>query len=210
MRIGVIGAGNVGGALGCRWARSGHEVVFGVRDAAALEVRELVARIGPPTRAGTVAEAAAFGPVVVLAVPWNAAENVLRTAGDLAGKTLLDCTNPLTADSSALAVGHTTSGAEQIARWAPQAQVVKIFNTTGFDNMLEPGYAEGAATMFCCGDDAEPKAVATRLAAELGFDPVDAGPLSQARLLEPLGLLWISLAYRQRLGRNIAFRLVRR
>jgi len=210
MRIGVIGAGNVGGTLGTRWAASGHEVLFGVRDAADPKVCELVARSSAPTRAASVAEVAAFGDVVVLAIPWGSAESALRAAGDLRGKTVLDCTNPLTGDASGLAVGLTTSGAEQIARWARPANVVKVFNTTGFDNMVDPRYAEGAAIMLYCGDDADSKAIAAQLAGGLGFDPVDAGPLTQARLLEPLALLWISLAYRQGLGRNIAFRLMRR
>src|SRR5262249_29771021 len=122
----------------------------------------------------------------------------------------LDCTNPLAADLSGLTVGLTTSGGEQVASWARGARVVKVFNTTGFGNMANPTYREGAVTMLYCGDDPEAKAAAHALARDLGFDPIDAGPLMQARLLEPFALLWISLALRQRLGVDFAFRLIRR
>jgi len=210
MRIGVIGAGSVGGTLGRRWAERGHEVLFGVRDATEGKVRELLSASGGRARAGSVVQAAAFGEVVVLATPWAAAESALCAAGDLRGKTLLDCTNPLKPDLTGLTIGHTISGGEQVAAWAPGAHVVKIFNTTGFDNMADPKYKEGAATMPYCGDDPSAKTIAANLAADLGFGPLDAGPLAQARLLEPYALLWITLAYKQGLGRNFAFRLVRR
>src|SRR5262245_25759120 len=160
MRIGIIGAGSVGGTLGRCLATAGHEVLFGVRDAADPKVRDLVASSGAKARAGSVAEAAAFGSVVVLATPWDAVESALRTCGDLTGKVLLDCTNPLTADFSSLAIGHTTSGGEQVAKWARGAPVVKIFNTTGFENMAAPRYPEGPAVMLYCGDDTAAKATA--------------------------------------------------
>jgi predicted dinucleotide-binding enzyme len=210
MRIGVIGAGSVGGTLGRRWAERGHEVLFGVRDATDEKVRRLLSASGGRARAGSVEQAGAFGEVVVLTTPWSAAESALRAAGDLRGKTLLDCTNPLKSDLSGLTIGHTTSGGEQVAAWARGAKIVKIFNTTGFDNMADPEYKEGPATMLYCGDDSSAKTTAATLAADLGFDPVDAGPLVQARLLEPYALLWITLAYKQGLGRSFAFRLVRR
>lgn len=208
MRIGIIGAGNVGGTLGRGWARAGHEVLFGVRDASHPKVVQLLEEKG--ARAGTVAEAAAFGEVVVLATPWEDTESAIRSAGGLAGKILFDCTNPLAPQLAGLTLGHETSGGEQVAAWAPGARVVKVFNTTGANNMANPRFPEGAATMFYCGDDPDAKAAAARLAADLGFDPVDAGALSQARLLEPLALLWIRLAYVQGMGREIAFRLMKR
>ena len=126
------------------------------------------------------------------------------------GKIVLDCTNPLKPDMSGLEVGLSTSGAEQVAGLAAGAKVVKIFNATGFNNMANPRYANEAATMFYCGDDARAKAVAGQLAADLGFEPVDAGSLAEARLLEPYALLWIHLALVQKLGRDIAFKLMRR
>jgi predicted dinucleotide-binding enzyme len=210
MQIGIIGAGNVGGTLGRAWAGKGHAVMFGVRNPADAKVKSLLAQAGAGATAGKVAEAAAHGEVVALATPWQAAREALQGAGALSGKVLLDCTNPLKADLSGLELGHTTSGGEQVAASASGARVVKIFNTTGFNNMADPHYGEGAATMFFAGDDAAAKAVATRLAADLGFDPVDVGPLVQARLLEPLALLWIYLALVRGEGRDIAFRLMRR
>jgi predicted dinucleotide-binding enzyme len=109
-----------------------------------------------------------------------------------------------------LALGHTTSAAEAIAQWAQGARVVKAFNSTGANNMLDPNYGGQAASMLICGDDAAAKKVVLDLASELGFDAIDAGALSTARDLEPLAMLWIRLAYVQGLGRNIAFKLLRR
>ena len=210
MRIGIIGAGNVGGTLGRAWAKSGHDVLFGVRNPTAPQVRSLLADAGGRARAGAVAGAAAHGDVVVFATPWAATQDAVGEAGDLTGKVVLDCTNPLKADLSGLEIGHSTSGGERVAAWASSQGVVKIFNTTGFENMGNPAYGGDPITMFLAGDDAGAKAVAAQLAAEIGFDPVDAGPLATARLLEPLGLLWIHLAIRQGHGTGIAFRLARR
>lgn len=208
MRIGIIGAGSVGGALGRGWIRAGHEVTFGVRDPSDPKTARLREETG--ARAAAVAEAAAAGEVVVLATPWEATQEAVKSAGDLAGKIVFDCTNPLAPQLSGLTHGFDTSAGEQVASWAPGARVVKIFNTTGANNMENPDFDGVAATMFYCGDDAEAKAVAARLAADLGFDPVDAGKLDQARLLEPLALLWIRLAYVQNQGRDIAFKLMKR
>ncbi len=209
MNIGIIGAGSVGGTLGTGWARKGHSVLFGVRDASAPELQELLDRSGASAKTGTVAEAGACD-VVVLATPWEATESAIQTAGPLSGKVVLDCTNPLLPDLSGLIFGNNTSGGEMVAGWAQGARVVKIFNTTGFGNMANPVYGGEATTMFYCGDDAAGKNVAAQLAADLGFEPIDAGPITQCRLLEPLALLWISLAIKQGLGRDFAFKLVRR
>lgn len=210
MKIAIIGAGNVGGTLGAAWANRGHEILFGVRDAADPKLKELLARAGGNARASTVKDAAAAADVAALTVPWPAAQDALRSAGDLRGKVLLDCTNPLQPDLSGLTVGYTASGAEQVAAWAPGARVVKIFNTTGFPNMANPEYREGRSMMLYCGDDAQAKKVAAQLAAELGFEPYDVGPLTEARLLEPFALVWIHLAVLQKMGTGFAFRLMRR
>ena len=210
MRIGIIGAGSVGGALGRGWARAGHEVTFGVRDPSDPKTARLLEETGAGAKAASVAEAAAFGEVVVLATPWDATQEAVRSAGDLSGKIVFDCTNPLAPQLSGLTHGFDTSAAEQVASWAPGARVVKIFNTTGANNMADPGFKGVAATMFYCGDSADAKAAGAQLATDLGFDPVDAGSLEQARLLEPLALLWIRLAYVQKQGRDIAFKLMKR
>ena len=203
MQISIIGAGNVGGALAAGWTKRGHHIVFGVRDPKKQD--------GPPAgaRVASVREAAQLSDVIVLAVPWGAVPDAVNSAGDLTGKIILDATNPLLPDLSGLDTQPGSSGGEKVAELA-HVPVVKIFNTTGFPNMLNPDYNGERATMFYCGDDANAKNIAADLARDLGFDPVDAGPLSQARLLEPLALLWITLALKQGLGYNIAFKLMRR
>ncbi len=210
MKIAIIGAGNVGGTLGKGWAKRGHEVIFCVRDAADPKLKELLAAAGGKAQAATVKDAAASAEVVTLTVPWNAAQDALKNAGDLRGKILLDCTNPLKPDLSGLTHGHTTSGGEQVAAWAPGARVVKIFNTTGVANMGNPVYPEGASMMLYCGDDPAAKTTAAQLAGDLGFEAFDAGPLAEARLLEPFALVWIHLAVFQKRGTGFAFRLMRR
>jgi 8-hydroxy-5-deazaflavin:NADPH oxidoreductase len=208
MKIAIIGTGSVGSALGRGLAQAGHEVVFGVRNTAKPEVGELVEETG--TRADSVAAAAGAAEVVVLAMPWGAAQDVIKTAGGLSGKIVFDCINPLNATFSGLDTGDARSAAEQIVAWAPGARVVKVFNSTGAGNMADPRYGDDRATMLYCGDDEGAKEVAAKLAADLGFEPVDAGPLSAAYLLEHAAMLWIHLAYGKGMGRNIAFRLMRR
>jgi hypothetical protein len=210
MRIGVLGTGMVGGALGVGWARCGHDVVWGAREPGDGKHAALVARAGGAARVATVAEAAAGAEVVTLAVPWPAVRATLTVCGDLAGTVLLDCTNPLRPDLSGLELGFDVSGGEQVAAWAPRARVVKAFNTVGVRVMEDPLVAGHRATLLYCGDDEDARQVAAELGRDLGFEPVDAGGLVQARLLEPLAMLWISLAFGQRLGPDFAFTLIRR
>jgi len=209
MRIGIIGAGNVGGTLGSRWAKAGHEVAFGSREPDSDKMKQLVASAGPTARAATPQVAAQTAEVVVLSVPWKAAKEAIESLGDVSGKVVIDALNPLLPDLSGLALGTTTSAAEQVAAWAPRARVVKCFNTVGYNIMANPAFGADKPVMFYCGDDASAKQTVKQLAEELAFDPVDAGPLRQARLLEPFALLWISLAFGGH-GRDIAFRLLHR
>jgi predicted dinucleotide-binding enzyme len=210
MNIGIIGSGNVGGTLGTRWAQNGHRVIFSSRNPDSPEMRALVTSAGMYSQSATVPEAVGGSDVVLLATPWPSTRQALEAAGDLTGKVLIDAVNPLAPDLSGLEVGTTTSAAEQIAGWAAGAKVVKAFNTVGANIMADPIFGDGRAVLFYCGGDAEAKTVVHGLAAELGFDPHDAGPLTQARLLEPFALLWISLALTRGYGRNIAFELLRR
>jgi hypothetical protein len=207
MNIGILGAGNVGATLGERWAKLGHHVFFGSRDPQKLA--DLVKSAGPYAHAVSVAEAVESAEVVAIALPWAATKGVLE-AVNVSGKVVFDCTNPLLPDLSGLELGTTTSAAEQVAEWARGAKVVKIFNTTGSNNMADPVYRGEGATMFYCGDDAAAKGVARQLASELGFDPVDAGPLTNARFLEPIAGLWVWLAYPGGHGREIALQLIKR
>ena len=210
MEIAILGAGNVGGALGKGWAAKGHSIFYGVPDPKGDKMRALLSSIGANARAGAVAEAAANAEAVVVATPWPAAQDAIRAAGNLAGKIVVDCTNPLEPDLSGLVLGHSTSAGEEVAKWAKGARVVKAFNTTGSGNMANARYDSARPTMCICGDDAAAKSSVSKLADDLGFEAVDAGPLRNARLLEPFAMLWIYLAIKQGLGPNIAFKLLRR
>jgi NADPH-dependent F420 reductase len=209
MKIAVIGAGNVGGTLGKRWAQAGHEVVFGVRDPAADRVGALLGDCGPTARAARPREAAGDAEVVVLAVWWQAVPSVIADLGDLAGRILIDCTNPLDEDLK-LIHGHSTSGAEMIAEMAPGARVVKAFNTVGWEVMSDPSYGGAPATMFFCGGDETAVEIVRALIADIGFAPCHVGPLESARYLEPLAVMWISEFRLRRPGSDFAFRLIDR
>jgi predicted dinucleotide-binding enzyme len=206
MRIAVLGMGNVGSTLGRRWAAAGHHVTFGVRDPA--KKRAETETIGAAV--ATVAAAVKGVEAVLLAVPWTAAPDVLKAAGDLSGTVLLDCTNPVTPALDHLTIGFTTSAGEEVARLTPGARVVKVFNTNGVGNMADPDYGPLRATMLYAGDHDEANKVAAGLAAEIGMEPVYLGPLREARLLEPLAMAWILLARHRGLGRDFALNVVRR
>jgi 8-hydroxy-5-deazaflavin:NADPH oxidoreductase len=210
LNIGIIGSGHVGGTLGKRWAETGHAVTFSSRHPGSNEMKKLVGESGKLAKTASVHEAAAANDVLLLATPWPNTRAALETAGDLSGKILIDATNPLLPKLDGLEVGTTLSGAEQIAEWSPGARVVKAFNTIGFNIMANPQFGGNKAVLFYCGDDAEAKRIVEQLSAELGFDPIDAGALRQARLLEPFALLWISLAYIGGHGREIAFQFMKR
>jgi predicted dinucleotide-binding enzyme len=211
MRIAIIGAGNVGGSLGKGWVERGHAVSFGVRNPAADKSKALAIECGGKAAVVSVQAAAARADVIVLATPWEVTETALRECGDLSGKIVVDCTNPLATDlADGLTLGHSDSGAERVAHWARGARVVKAFNSTGWNNMIAPKIGEQTAVMFVCGDDPQAKADVLALAMDLGFEAIDAGELKVARMLEPYALLWIHLAYRQGLGREYAFTLARR
>lgn len=204
MKIAIIGAGNVGGTLGRRWAAGGHDVTFGVR--AGGEVKG-----GAPagTRVAGPAEAVRGAEVVVLATPWGVVAEAIASLGPLDGKVLIDCTNPIAPGFVVDEGVRHASGAERIAALAPGARVVKTLNQTGFANMADPVFGGEPTVMFAAGDDAGAKAQALALVRELGFEAVDAGPLARARELEHLAMLWIALSISGH-GREIAFRLVRR
>lgn len=194
MNIGIIGAGKVGSTLGAAFSKAGHTVALGVRE--------------PEKSPGSVpiAQAVATSEVLVLATPFAALTDVVKSTGALDGKIVIDASNPLL-PGLVLAVGHTDSGAETLLRLAPGARVVKCFNTVGIEVMANPTVGGHAATMFLCGDDADARKTVQALARSLGFDAVDVGPLKNARLLEPAAALWIHLAMVEKLGRRMALRL---
>lgn len=189
--IAMIGTGNVGAALGRRFAEQGHTVTYGSRTPSAADVAELVRTTGHGAAALTQAEAAARSRVVVLAVPWTAAEDVVRSLGDLSGKIVVDPTNPrvMASDGFADYPPQPDSNAERIARLAPRAHVVKAFSTLGAETMLDPRLAEGPVTIPLVGDDREAKEVVAGLARQIGLEAVDVGPLRRARIIEGLHYL---------------------
>jgi hypothetical protein len=187
--VAMIGTGNVGAALGRRFAENGHKVVYGSRDPSAADVRELVAL----TRNGAVAspaEAAAQADIVVLAIPWTAAESVVRSLPSLRGKIVVDPTNPRVMASDGFAdYPIDDSNAERIAALAPGAHVVKAFSTLGAETMLDPRLAQGPVTVPIVGDDRAAKERIATLAREIGLEAVDVGPLRHARIVEGLHYL---------------------
>ncbi len=207
MRIAIIGAGNVGRALGSGWARAGHRVRFGLRDPADQAYADI-----PAEQRAANAAAAGAAEVVVLATPWPATEEAVRSLGPLAGKIVIDCTNPLAPSGAGfgLALGFDTSGAEKVAGWAKGAAVFKTLNQTGAENMAKAAAFPSRPAMFVAGDDERGKRVVMDLVGDLGFEALDAGPLTSARLLEPLAMLWIDQALVRGRGRDFAFALLRR
>lgn len=189
-KIGIIGNGNVGSALASGLEKAGHEIRAVGNDSEAIR------------------GAVGWAEVVLLAVPFGALEEVIETAGDLLdGMTVVDVTNVLDAEMN-LAVGFTTSGAEILQERIPSSQVVKAFNTV-FAQHMATGSVEGKRlSALVAGDDDDAKATVIGLARDIGFDPVDAGPLANARLLEPLGYLNIQLGYVLGMGTQIGFQLV--
>lgn len=210
MHIAVIGPGNVGSALGKIWAKNGHKVFFCFsRD---KEKLEKLAGSVPNAQAATPAEAVNQCTMVLLSVRWSDVTGAISAAGSLAGKTIIDCTNPIKPDLSGLLVGHTTSAAEEIAKLSEGAHIVKAFNTAFAEIYQSPSRLFGSRmpTMFYCGDNASAKAEVAQLIREVGFEPIDGGPLTTARYLEPMAMLLIQLSYGMRMGTRIGISLMRR
>jgi predicted dinucleotide-binding enzyme len=205
MRIAIIGAGSVGATLGRAWIKYGEDVIWGLRNPADPKHAAL-----PRERVKAPAEAVKEAEVVVIATPWSSAEAAIRSLGSLAGKIVIDCTNPLGMgpDGLQLVLGFNTSAGEQVASWAPGAIVFKTLNTTGAGNMAKAAEYPVKPVMLVAGDDAGSKLRVMELVGKLGFEAVDAGPLKNARLLEPLAMLWIDQAMKRGRGRDFAFALM--
>lgn len=203
MNITIVGAGNMGAAFTQQLTRAGHKVTLTARN---LEKAQAVAAANPGATAVVAAQAAAQAEVVVLATGFGDAVAALKSLGDLRGKVVIDITNPLTADYMGLSIGHSTSAAEEIAKALPEAKVVKAFNTV-FAQVLGEGAAFGqgqTVPVYFAGDDAAAKAKVQALIESIGFAPVDAGGLKNARYLEPVAGLNIYFGYGAGKGTSIA------
>jgi predicted dinucleotide-binding enzyme len=199
--IAMLGAGRVGTTLGRCFAESGHAVCYGVRNP------DDPKHASVPGPVLSITDAAARADIVVLTTAWAGAEATLRAAGDLAGKVLVDATNPI-GPGMVLTHGTTDSGAEQVSRWAPGARVVKAFNSIGMEVMANPRFGDARSVLWTCGDDVPACDAVSRLATDIGFGPVRLGPLARARFIEPAALVWITTS--ATMGREFAWGILRR
>jgi predicted dinucleotide-binding enzyme len=208
MRVGILGSGLMGGKLGTLFARAGHEVVFSYSHSQ-KKLERLARDAGGKARAGTPAEAAQDADALLLAVHWSRIDDVFSQTGDLSGKVIVSCSLPMNAQNTELVLGHTTSGAEELAKKVPSAEVIAAFNNVPSEVLFDVFEARGKATppsMVYCGDKQTGKNIAATLIRDVGFDPIDAGPLRLARYTEPFGLLVGQLAYEGNRGPKLAYR----
>ena len=211
MRIGILGSGLMGAKLGTIFARAGHEVVFSYARSE-QKLKKLAQQAKGKAQPGTPREAAQDTDAVLLAVHWSRFDDVLKQAGDLSGRVVVTCSLPMNDDNTELVVAHTSSGAEDLAKKIPKARVVAAFNTVPSEVVFGVHEAKRKATrpsLVYCGDDRRGKEVAAELILDVGFDPVDAGPLRIARYIEPFALLVGQLAYEGKDGPELAYRFER-
>ena len=211
MRIGILGSGLMGGKLGAIFARAGHEVVFSYARTE-QKLNRLAREANGKARAGTPAEAAQNADAILLAVHWSRIDDVLNQAGHLSGKVVVSCSLPMNPDDTELIIGHTWSGSEELAKRLPKARIVSAFNTVPSEVFFEVYKSRRRARRPCllyCGDDRRSKKLAADLIRDVGFDPVDGGPLRIARYTEPFALLVAQLAYEGKGGPELAYRFER-
>jgi len=212
MRIGILGSGLMGSKLGTIFARAGHEVVFSYSHSP-RKLQRLAREARGRARAGTPREAASNADALLLAVHWSRVDDVLKQAGSVAGKVIVTCSLPMSADDSRLVVARTSSGAEALARKARKAKVVSAFGTVPsevfFDVFAAKRRRRRRPSLLYCGDDQPAKDVAARLIRDVGFEPVDSGPLRIARYLEPFTMAMAQLAYEGDEGPRVAYRIER-
>ena len=210
MKIAIIGIGNVGSALARGLMKTSHQLVLGARNPGDAAAKALAAET--KAELAVPAEAAKSAELIILALPWNAAEEAVKSLGDLSGKIVIDCTNPLGMIDGALALtlGYSTSAGEIVAGWLPGAHVVKTLNQVGAEMMADAAGLSPKPVMFMAGDHAEAKTKVATLLSDLGFEPLDAGDITKSRLLEPFGMVWINQALFRGKGRNWAFAAVER
>jgi hypothetical protein len=202
MKIGILGAGNVGGNLGRAFAKHGHQVMFSSREPSSAKMQALAKETGAAV--GSPQETLDFAEVVVMALHWDVLPQVVKSLKGWNNKILIDATNrfvPPPADS----IGTSS---QDIAHWT-KTRLVKCFNTIGAEHFVDPLFNGVSASAFLCGDDAEARKVVAQLAADIGFDPVDMGELAQEEAMTALTKMWVGLA-RAGFGRNFAFKVLRK
>ena len=193
MKVAIIGTGNMASGLANSLVGAQYQVAIGSRDP--VKAAALAEKVGHGAQGGGIAAAVKLADIVVLAVPFAGAAEALKAADDLAGKVLVDISNPISADYKSLVIGHTTSAAEEIQALVPKAVVVKAFNTL-FAQLLSADARQGKTLqVFVAGDDEAAKAQVSVLARSMGFEPVDAGPLNNSRFIEPIGEMNIHFGY---------------
>ncbi|MFX1451386.1 MAG: NADPH-dependent F420 reductase, partial [Promethearchaeota archaeon] len=195
-------------ALGKKWAEKGHMIMFGSKDP--QKAKKLATSIANNASGGTYKEAAEFSDIVVIAVPWSGAKEAIKETGNLKGKIIIDSTTTAAPSLGGLSAEPTPSAAEKVAKWTEGAKVIKAVHTIGVESLDKLQFGSQQASLFICGDDLDAKSKTKQLGLDLGFDVIDAGPLTNARLIEPLAILWIELAYNQGMGTDIAFKLLTR
>jgi 8-hydroxy-5-deazaflavin:NADPH oxidoreductase len=208
MRIGILGSGLMGGKLGTLFARGGHEVVFSYARSTE-KLKRLAKDAQGNARAGTPRDAAQDADALLLAVHWSRIDDVLSQTVDLSGKVIVTCSLPMNADNTGLVIAHTSSGAEVLAKKVPKARVVCAFNTVPSEvlfSVFEARRKAGRPSLVYCGDDSRSKGIAAELIRDVGFEPVDAGPLRIARYTESFALLVGQLAYEGEMGPELAYR----
>ena len=211
MRIGILGSGLMGGKLGTIFARAGHEVVFSYARSE-QKLQRLASAAKGKARAGTPREAAQDADALLLAVHWSRMDDALSQAGDLTGKVVLSCSLPMNTDDTALVVAHASSGAEELAKRISSAHFVSAFNTVPSEVLVGVFKARRRTTrpsLAYCGDDSNSKGITAQLICDVGFLPVDLGPLRLARYTEPFALLVGRLAYEGTMGPSVAYRFER-
>jgi predicted dinucleotide-binding enzyme len=211
MRIGILGSGRMGAKLGTLFARAGHDVVFSYSHSP-RKLERLAREAGRRACCGSPREAARGADAVLLAVHWSRVDDVLRQAGDLSGTIVISCSLPMNASDTELVVAHTSSGAEALARKRPKARIVSAFSTVPSEVLFGVFASRRRArrpSLVYCGGDARAKRVTARLIRDVGFEPVDAGPLRIARYTEPFTLLMAQLAYEGKGGPEVAYRVER-
>jgi len=205
MKIAIIGAGNVGGALAQGWAKAGHSVILGVRDVTNKEITTLVAS-SKNLRATSVSEAAREAEIILVALPIPAVVEVAKNLGEVKDKIIIDATNAAFQKPTPF-----TTAFEAFKTLTRCEHVVKCFNSTGFENMENPQYGAIGIDMFVASSSAKGKQAASQLAKDLGFaECYDFGGDDKVQLLEHFAMAWINLAIIQKQGRNMAFKLIRR